>query len=129
MKLNSGIKVLLAIAMWALIIAIPQFNLNYTIGLYTGRLKHGEIPLEFYGGIGTGIIVGFIFWGVMALLVKIISALFKTQVKTATVFIVLTSIIFAFMLFTQGETLYTSLSISEEQVRETLQAIEDYKSK
>lgn len=127
MKLNGSIKVLLAFVLWALIIATVQFNLNYSIGLMNGTLEHHEIPPQVYLGIGSGLFGGLIFLGISVLIAKLASVLFKTKITTATAFISVTSVIFVFMLFTQAGTLLESWSITEEQVMEFRERLDEYK--
>ena len=100
----SKIKILvIGFILWPLIIAIPQFNLNYSTGLLTGKLKYGEIPFQFYAGLASGLFAALLFWGISILLAKLITKVRKKESKGSTTFLYITLFFFALMLLTQGK--------------------------
>lgn len=63
MRLSKNKILFIGFILWPLIVAIPQFNLNYSLGLLTGKLNYGELPLEFYMGLISGLFGALFFWG------------------------------------------------------------------
>lgn len=63
MALSKKSIIIIGFILWPFIIAIPQFNLNYSTGLLTGELNYGEIPSQFYLGLISGLFVALFFWG------------------------------------------------------------------
>jgi hypothetical protein len=123
----SKIKILIiGFILWSLIIAIPQFNLNYPTGLLSGKLKYGEIPSQFYAGLIAGLFAALLIWGISILLAKLITKVRKKESKGSITFLYITLFFFAFMFLTQGKKLYTALNYDEAKVNETRKLIRQY---
>jgi hypothetical protein len=128
MLLSKKTILLIGFILWPIIIAIPQFNLNYSSGLLTGKLSYGEIPSQFYLGLVSGLFVALIFWGISVLLAKLITKVRKKELKGSTAYFYITIIFFALMSLTQGKMFYTALNLDEAKVNETREMIEQYEA-
>jgi hypothetical protein len=128
MKLSKINILLIGFILWPLIVAIPQFNLNYTPGLLTGKLNYGEIPPQFYLGLVSGLFAALFFWGLGILVAKVITKVRKKEFKGSTTYFYITVFFFFLMLITQSENLYTALTLDEDKVRETRELIKQYES-
>jgi hypothetical protein len=126
MKLSKIKILIIGFILWSLIIAIPQFNLNYSTGLLTGKLKYGEIPSQFYAGLIAGLFAALLIWGISILLSKLITKVRKKESKGSITFLYITLFFFALMLLTQGKKLYAALNYDEVKVNETRELIRQY---
>jgi hypothetical protein len=126
MKLSKIKILIIGFILWSLIIAIPQFNLNYSTGLLTGKLKYGEIPSQFYAGLIAGLFAALMIWGTSILLAKLITKVIKEELKGSITFFYITLFFFVLMLLTHGKKLYTALNYDEAKVNETRELIRQY---
>jgi hypothetical protein len=123
MGLSKNSILIIGFILWPLIIAIPQFNLNYTSGLLTGKLNYGEIPSQFYAGLVSGLFAALFFWGVGILVAKVITKVRKKELRGSTTYFYITIFFFALMLTTQGKNFYAALTLDEGKVKETRELI------
>ena len=121
-------KIILSFILWSAIIAIPQYNWHYTAGLITGKLKYGEIPVEFYLGLFSGLFGALLFWGLAILITKLISRTKFKDVQSHNLFFGISITFFVFVIYSQGEVLYKALTLEESKVREVQQMVRDYRS-
>ncbi len=128
MGLSKNNIIIIGFILWPLIIAIPQFNLNYTSGLLTGKLNYGEIPSQFYLGLFSGLFAALFFWGMSILISKGISKVRKKELNGSTTYFYITIFNFFLMLGTQGTNFYTALTLDEYKVKETRELIKRYES-
>lgn len=128
MKLSKTRILLIGFILWPLIVAIPQFNLNYTPGLLTGNLNYGEIPPQFYLGLVSGVFAALFFWGLGILVAKVITKFRKKELRGSTTYFYITMFFFSLMLITQSKNLYIGLTLDEDKVRETRELIKQYES-
>ena len=129
MRLSKNTILLIGFILWPIIIAIPQFNLNYSTGLLTGKLNYGEIPPEFYAGLISGLFGALFFWGIGILVAKVITKVRKKELRGSTTYFYITLFFFALMLITQGKNFYKALTLDEDKVKETRELIKQYESR
>jgi len=128
MRLSKSRILLIGFILWPLIVAIPQFNLNYTPGLLFGKLNYGEIPVQFYLGLVSGVFAALFFWGTGILIAKVISKFRKKEFRGSTTYFYITMLFFSLMLITQSKNLYIGLTLDEDKVRKTRELIKQYES-
>jgi hypothetical protein len=128
MKLSKSTKIIVGFILWPLIIAIPQFNSNYATGLLIGKLNYGEIPVEFYLGLVSGIFAALLFWGLSLLLSKILFAITKMSFKESTIFFVLSIIFFSLTLLIHGNNLYKAFSLDEKKVNAARELLKQHET-
>ena len=126
MKLSKNKIVLIGFILWPIIIAIPQFNLNYFSGLISGRLNYGEIPYQFYLGLVSGLFAALLFWGISILVAKVITKVRKDELKGSTTYFYVTLFFFALMVITQGHNFYKAFTLDENKVNEVRELIQQY---
>ena len=119
---------LIGFILWPIIIAIPQFNMYYTSGLLSGKLKYGEIPLQFYAGLFAGLFAALLMWGFGILVANAITKVRKSELRGSTAYFYITLLFFTLMLITQGKDFYTELNFNANQVKETREMIKKYES-
>jgi hypothetical protein len=129
MGLSKNSIIVIGFILWPLIIAIPQFNLNYSSGLLTGKLNYGEIPSQFYAGLASGLFAALFFWGMGILVAKVITKVRKKELRGSTTYFYITIFFFSLMLITQGKNFYTALTLDEDKVKETRELIKQYESR
>ena len=129
MRLSKNKILLIGFILWPVIIAIPQFNLNYSIGLLNGTLNYGEIPSQFYLGLVTGLFAALFFWGISILIAKLITKVRKVELKGSIVYFYTTLFFFTLMIISQSRGLYTALTLDENNVKETRELIKQYESR
>ena len=128
MKLSKNSIIIIGFILWPLIIAIPQFNLNYSSGLLTGKLNYGEIPLQFYAGLASGLFAALFFFGIGILVAKGITKFRKKELRGSTTYFYFTIFFFSLMLITQGKKFYTAITLDEDKVKETRELLKQYES-
>ena len=128
MSLTKKTILILGFILWPLIIAIPQFNLNYIPGLLNGKVKYGEIPYQFYMGLISGFFISFIFWGISILISLLITKIRKVETRGSLTYFYITLFFLAGMLITQGKTFYIALTLEEEKVITVREMLKNYKS-
>ena len=129
MGLSKNKILLIGFILWPVIIAIPQFNLNYSIGLLNGTLNYGEIPSQFYLGLVTGLFAALFFWGISILIAKLITKVRKVELKGSIVFFYTTLFVFTLMVISQSRGLYTALTLDENNIKETREMIKQYETR
>ena len=129
MRLSKNKILLIGFILWPVIIAIPQFNLNYSIGLLNGTLNYGEIPSQFYLGLVTGLIAALFFWGISILIAKLITKVRKVELKGSIVYFYTTLFFFTLMIISQSRGLYAALTLDENNVKETRELIKQYETR
>jgi hypothetical protein len=129
MGLSKNKILLIGFILWPVIIAIPQFNLNYSIGLLNGTLNYGEIPSQFYLGLVTGLFAALFFWGISILIAKLITKVRKVELKGSIVYFYITLFFFTLMIISQSRGLYRALTLDENNVKETRELIKQYESR
>ena len=129
MGLSKNKILLIGFILWPVIIAIPQFNLNYSIGLLNGTLNYGEIPSQFYLGLVTGLFAALFFWGISVLIAKLITKVRKAELKGSIVYFYITLFFFTLMIISQSRGLYRALTLDENNVKETRELIKQYESR
>ena len=127
-RLSKNSIIIIGFILWPIIIAIPQFNLNYSSGLLNGKLNYGEIPSQFYAGLASGLFAALFFWGIGILVAKAITKVRKKELSGSTTYFYITIFFFTLMLITQGKNLYTALTLDEDKVKETRELIKQYES-
>ncbi|TBH70693.1 hypothetical protein [Aquirufa antheringensis] len=125
-KLSNKTKISLGILFWALIIAIPQFLVNYTTGLLSGKLIYGQIPVQFYLGLISGAIFGMIFYFIVKAVIKLLIKFGGLNIDVVNAFFMITSILLIIVFLLQGNNLYVALTLKEENVRDAQQLIKSY---
>lgn len=125
-KLSKKTKISLGILFWALIIAIPQFLINYTTGLLSGKLSYGQIPVQFYLGLISGVIFGAIFYFILKGVIKLLIKFGGLNIDVVNAFFMITGILLMIMFLLQGNNLYVALTLKEENVRDAQQLIKSY---
>jgi len=128
MSLSKTKILIIGFILWPIIIAIPQFNFNYSTGLLTGKLNYGEIPSEFYAGLISGLFGALFFWGIGILVAKVINKVRKKELRGSTTYFYITLFFFALMILTQGKNFYTALTLDKGKVKETRELIKKYQS-
>lgn len=121
-------NILIGIFLWQLIIAIPQFNMNYSTGLLSGKLEYGQIPNEFYFGLFAGIIGSLFFLGAGILVLRLCKRFGVKEMNGPKIYLYITLLFFTIMLLTQGKDFYNLISLDEIKVKEARQLIIDYES-
>ena len=121
-------NILIGIFLWPLIIAIPQFNMNYSTGLLSGKLEYGQIPNEFYFGLFAGIIGSLFFLGAGILVLRLCKRFGVKDMNGPKIYLYITLLFFTIMLLTQGKDFYNLLTLDEIKVKEARQLIIDYES-
>jgi len=129
MGLSKNKILLIGFILWPAIIAIPQFNLNYSIGLLNGTLNYGEIPSQFYLGLVTGLFAALFFWGISILIAKLITKVRKVELKGSIVYFYTTLFFFTLMIISQSRGLYAALTLDENNVKETRELIKQYETR
>jgi hypothetical protein len=129
MQLSKNKILIIGFILWPLIIAIPQFNLNYYTGLLTGKLNYGEMPMEFYLGLISGLFSALLFWGVGILSAKVINKVSRKEPRGSIIYFYITMFFFALVIITQGKNFYIGLSIDENKVKEDREMIKQYESR
>ncbi len=129
MGLSKNKILLIGFILWPVIIAIPQFNLNYSIGLLNGTLNYGEIPSQFYLGLVTGLFAALFFWGISILIAKLITKVRKVELKGSIVYFYTTLFFFTLMIISQSRGLYAALTLDENNVKETRELIKQYETR
>ena len=129
MGLSKNKILLIGFILWPVIIAIPQFNLNYSIGLLNGTLNYGEIPSQFYLGLVTGLFAALFFWGISILIAKLITKVRKVELKGSIVYFYTTLFFFTLMVISQSRGLYTALTLDENNIKETREMIKQYETR
>ena len=129
LRLSKNKILIIGFILWPVIIAIPQFNLNYSSGLLTGRLNYGEIPSEFYLGLVSGLFLALFFWGISILIAKVITKFRKKELRGSTIYFYTTLFFFTLMIISQSRGLYTALTLDENKVKETRELIKQYESR
>lgn len=129
MRLSKNKILLIGFILWPVIIAIPQFNLNYSIGLLNGTLNYGEIPSQFYLGLVTGLFAALFFWGISILIAKLITKVRKVELKGSIVYFYTTLFFFTLMIISQSRGLYAALTLDENNVKETRELIKQYETR
>ena len=129
MQLSKKTILIIGFILWPVIIAIPQFNLNYSTGLLTGKLNYGEIPVEFYLGLISGLFSALFFWGIGILVAKIINKVSRNELRGSIIYFYITLFFFALMLITQGNNFYMALTFDENKVKEAREMIKQYESR
>ncbi len=129
LRLSKNKILIIGFILWPLIIAIPQFNLNYSSGLLTGRLNYGEIPSEFYLGLVSGLFVALFFWGISIFIAKVITKIRKVELRGSTIYFYTTLFFLTLMIISQSRGLYTALTLDENKVKETRELIKQYESR
>lgn len=125
-KLPNKTKFSLGILFWAFIIAIPQFLINYTTGLLSGKLSYGQIPVQFYLGLISGAIFGVIFYFIVKAVMKLLIKFGGLNIDVVNSFFMITSILLIIVLLLLGNNLYVALTLKEENVRDAQQLIKSY---
>jgi hypothetical protein len=129
MRISKNTILIICFILWPAIIAIPQFNLNYSTGLLTGKLNYGEIPVEFYLGLISGLLGALLFWGVGVLVARLINKAKRKKLRGSIIYFYITLFFFALMLITQGKNFYTALTLDEKKVNEARELIKQYESR
>lgn len=129
MRLSKNKILLIGFILWPVIIAIPQFNLNYSIGLLNGTLNYGEIPSQFYLGLVAGLFAALFFWGISILIAKLITKVRKVELKGSIVYFYTTLFFFTLMIISQSKGLYTALTLDENNIKETRELIKQYETR
>lgn len=129
MGLSKKGTLIIGFILWPLIIAIPQFNLNYYSGLLTGKLNYGEVPSQFYAGLVSGLFAALFFWGAGILVAKVITKVRKKEIRGSITFFYITIFFFTLMLITQGKNFYAALTLDEDKVKETRELINQHESR
>ncbi len=129
MRISKNIILIIGFILWPAIIAIPKFNLNYSTGLLTGRLNYGEIPVEFYLGLISGLLCALLFWGAGVLVARFINKVTRKELRGSIIYFYITLFFFALMLITQGNNFYTALTLDENKVNEARELIKQYESR
>lgn len=129
LKLSSFTVLIFGAFLWALIIGIPQYYMNYSLDLLSGKSNIGETPFQFYTGLFSGVVANFLIFGFVSLYVTIYFALTKKQINRNFVFLCFTSIVFILLIFRFTGSMYTAVITDERKVLELREILSDYKSK
>ena len=70
-NLSKAQIIIIGFLLWPLIIAVPQFTNNYSVGLLDGTINVGQIPSQFYIGLFSGLFAALVFFGLSYLLSKL----------------------------------------------------------
>lgn len=127
-NLSKGIKIILGFILWPIIIAIPQFNYHYSTGLLNGQLEFGEMPVELYLGLISGLFAALLVWGIGLIIALVTNSIKKEgNYKGSSTFFIITIVFFLLMLFTQGGNFYKTLTLEEDKVMESREKIKEYR--
>ena len=131
MKINStkSTKLIIGFILWSIIIATPQFTYHYTNGLLNGKLQIGEMPIELYSGLVSGLFAALIVWGASILLASLISTISNKSLKGSSLFLFISLFFFTLMIITHGKNVYYALTLEGTKVKEARELIKDYNSK
>lgn len=126
MKLSNRKIFIIGFVIWPLVIAIPQFNTKYSLGLISGKLSHGQIPVEFYLGLFSGVFVSLVFLGLGYTISSLINRIFKITTKGPTVYLYITCFFFTLLIITQSVTFFRLINLDKEHVRKLRERIIEY---
>lgn len=129
MKISNRQIIIIGFVIWPLIIAIPQFNAKYSIGIISGKLSHGQIPVEFYLGLFSGILASLFFIGIAYLISSLTNRIFKKNTKGPTIYLYITCFFFTLLILTQSVTFIQLIRLDKEHVKKIQEKIIEYEEK